>query len=224
MVASHISRRRILRDGIALGALGLAGFPTASVFAAPAATPKLPARGNMVIRNAYVMTMEPGAPDIPDGDVHVSAARSWPSARSVNAAGAKVINGARNDRAAGTGRDALAHVEHAASQHGGRKARARLLPHHRGARAEIPAQRHVSGHTARRCRGDQPGITTVHDWCHNIRWPGLRRGGSAGAARIGDPRALLLRRGAGQCRTTRASTPPTWSGWHATGRTGSTTA
>ena len=60
MVASHISRRRILRDGIALGALGLAGFPTTSAFAAPAATPKLPARGNMVIRNAYVMTMEPG--------------------------------------------------------------------------------------------------------------------------------------------------------------------
>ena len=69
MVASHISRRRILRDGIALGALGLAGFPTASAFAAPAATPKLPARGNMVIRNAYVMTMEPGTPDIKDGDV-----------------------------------------------------------------------------------------------------------------------------------------------------------
>jgi hypothetical protein len=50
MVASHISRRRILRDGIALGALGLAGFPAASAWGAPAATPKLPARGNMVIR------------------------------------------------------------------------------------------------------------------------------------------------------------------------------
>jgi hypothetical protein len=82
MVASHISRRRILRDGIALGALGLAGFPAASAWGAPAATPKLPARGNMVIRNAYVMTMEPGTPDIKDGDVHVRTARSWPSARS----------------------------------------------------------------------------------------------------------------------------------------------
>src|SRR3954464_13121009 len=89
MVASHISRRRILRDGIALGRLGLAGFPTASAFAAPAATPKLPARGNMVIRNAYVMTMEPEAPDIKDGDVHVIVAVG----QKLTAPGATAING-----------------------------------------------------------------------------------------------------------------------------------
>jgi len=45
------------------------GFPAASAFAAPAAALRLPARGNIVIRNAYVMTMEPGAPDIKAGDV-----------------------------------------------------------------------------------------------------------------------------------------------------------
>ena len=58
--ASHLSRRRVLQGGIALGALGAAGLPAASAYAAPAAAPRLPARGNIVIRNAYVMTMEPG--------------------------------------------------------------------------------------------------------------------------------------------------------------------
>src|SRR6478735_1249703 len=88
MVASHISRRRILRDGIALGALGLAGFPTASAFAAPAAPPKLPARGNMVIRNAYVLTMEPGTPDVKDGEIVAVG-------QKLNAPGATAINGSR---------------------------------------------------------------------------------------------------------------------------------
>src|SRR6201989_2578355 len=94
MVASHISRRRILRGGIALGALGLAGFPTASAFAAPAGTPKLPARGNMVIRNAYVMTMEPGTPDLKDGDVHVKDGVIVAVGQKLSAPGATAINGA----------------------------------------------------------------------------------------------------------------------------------
>ncbi len=94
MVASHISRRRILRDGIALGALGLAGFPTASALGAPATTPKLPARGNMVIRNAYVMTMEPGTPDTKDGDVHVKDGVIVAVGQKLNAPGATTINGA----------------------------------------------------------------------------------------------------------------------------------
>jgi hypothetical protein len=66
--ASYLSRRRILQGGIALGVLGLAEFPAPSAFAAPAAASRLPERGNIVIRNAYVMTMEPGTPDIRDGD------------------------------------------------------------------------------------------------------------------------------------------------------------
>ena len=49
--ASHLSRRRVLQGGIALGALGVAGLPAGSAYAAPAATPRLPARGNIGIFN-----------------------------------------------------------------------------------------------------------------------------------------------------------------------------
>ena len=41
------------------------------------------------------------------------------------------------------------------------------------------------------------GITSVHDWCHNIRFARLCRSGFAGAARIRAARALLLWRRAG---------------------------
>src|SRR5437764_556627 len=90
--ASHFSRRRILQGGIALGVLGLAELPAA--LAAPAAAPRLPRRGNVVIRNAYVMTMEPGTPDIKDGDVHVRDGVIVAVGQKLNAPGATTINGA----------------------------------------------------------------------------------------------------------------------------------
>ena len=68
---ARVNRRRVLMGGGALGALGATGLLRAPAFAAPATTPRLPARGNVVIRGAYVMTMEPATGDIRDGDVHV---------------------------------------------------------------------------------------------------------------------------------------------------------
>ena len=112
-------------------------------------------------------------------------------------AGLEHDQGRGHDRAAGAGRDPLAHVEHAAAQHVGREGRVRLFPHHRRARAEIRAKRHVPGHPARRGRGAQfrhhlrPQLVPQH--------PQSRLCGSrpAGAAGIGPARALLLRADAG---------------------------
>src|SRR5262249_12800340 len=50
---ANLSRRAVLRGTAAAGALAL----SRGALAAPA--PRLPARGNFVIGNAYVMTMEP---------------------------------------------------------------------------------------------------------------------------------------------------------------------
>ncbi len=60
-----------------------------------------------------------------------------------------------DDRAAGAGRDPLAHVEHAPAQHVGRQAGHRLFPHHGGARPEMRACRHVPGHAAGGGRSNQ---------------------------------------------------------------------
>ena len=57
MTHLDFTRRGLLGGAAALSAAGSAGFARRA-FAA--AAPKLPPRGNFVIRNAYVMTMEPG--------------------------------------------------------------------------------------------------------------------------------------------------------------------
>src|SRR5882757_8930455 len=61
-----IRRRAFLGGVAALGAMhGLRMDAHAAVFPSVA---QLPARRHVVIRNAYVMTMEPGAADLPNGD------------------------------------------------------------------------------------------------------------------------------------------------------------
>ena len=57
-----------------------------------AAAPKLPARGNFVIRKAYVMTMEKDG-DIKDGDVHVRDGVIVAVGQNLNAPGARTIDG-----------------------------------------------------------------------------------------------------------------------------------
>ena len=117
--------------------------------------------------------------------------------QKLSAPGATVDRRARHDRHAGPGRDALAHVEHAAARHVGREAGLRLLPHDRDARARVRAGRHVPGHAACRRRGDQ--------FRHDLRarlvpqraQSGIRPRGSARAEGVRAARALLLRPDAG---------------------------
>src|SRR5258707_12924241 len=67
-----IARRAFLGGAAALGAYHALGTPARA--AASPSVANLPARGNVLIRNAYVMTMEPGQADLPNGDVHVETA------------------------------------------------------------------------------------------------------------------------------------------------------
>src|SRR5262249_49866658 len=90
---TRVSRRRVVMGGGALGALGTAGLLRVPAFAAPAATPRLPGRGNVVIRGAYVMTMEPATGDIGDADVHVRDGTIVAVGPKLSAPGATVING-----------------------------------------------------------------------------------------------------------------------------------
>src|SRR5262245_49492919 len=70
-MASEISirRRAFLGGAAALGAMHSFRMPAHAVVSPSVSN--LPARSNVVIRNVYVMTMEPGQPDLPNGDVHV---------------------------------------------------------------------------------------------------------------------------------------------------------
>ena len=70
------NRRGFLEAIAAAGSLGLAACATSGqngsrLAAADRKPGKLPSRGEFVVRNAYVVTMDPQLGDIPDGDVHV---------------------------------------------------------------------------------------------------------------------------------------------------------
>ena len=71
-----LSRRGFLGALTALGSIGLSACATSSpqtsrVLAADRTTGQLPPRGEFVVRNAYLVTMDPQLGDIPRGDVHV---------------------------------------------------------------------------------------------------------------------------------------------------------
>ena len=75
MTRSQISRRTVLRGATALGAL-VAASPRLSAQQAPARSAKgpaapLPPRGEFIIRDATVLTMDPKIADLATGDVHV---------------------------------------------------------------------------------------------------------------------------------------------------------
>src|SRR6185503_2145632 len=85
-----VTRRRFVGGAMAFGALGMAGCASTS---SGGAGGRLPAQGEYLIRNAYVMTMEPGVADIPDGAVHVRAGRIVAAGAAVEAPGAEAIDG-----------------------------------------------------------------------------------------------------------------------------------
>ena len=92
----RLGRRGFLGGAVAAGALGLAGLPgdvLAQAAARKGAVAPLPARGNFVIRNAYVMTMDSGLGDIAKGDVHVKDGAIVAVGRNVAAPGAERIDG-----------------------------------------------------------------------------------------------------------------------------------
>jgi 5-methylthioadenosine/S-adenosylhomocysteine deaminase len=68
------SRRGFLEAIAALSSLGLAACsagPQRLARSADRKTGKLPERGEFVVRNAYLVTMDAKLGDIPSGDVHV---------------------------------------------------------------------------------------------------------------------------------------------------------
>src|SRR5215813_3851063 len=70
-----LSRRNFLGALTALGSLSLAACATdskqTSRLGAAVVRQDSPPRGEFVVRNAYVVTMDPQLGDIPSGDVHV---------------------------------------------------------------------------------------------------------------------------------------------------------
>ncbi len=91
MSKTDISRRRLLEGAAALGMLSV---PSSSVLGQSSRRSEtLPARRDVLIRGAYVLTMDPAIPDLPTGDVHVRGGTIAAVGAKLDVRGAQIIDG-----------------------------------------------------------------------------------------------------------------------------------
>jgi 5-methylthioadenosine/S-adenosylhomocysteine deaminase len=94
----RINRRNLVRGGAAVGA---AVFLAKPAVAQPGAAPSqaarpaaaLPSRGEFVVRGAFVVTVDPKLGELPRGDVHVRAGEIVAVGENITAPGAEAIDG-----------------------------------------------------------------------------------------------------------------------------------
>ncbi len=165
-----IDRRQFIGGAAALGAAGLLGTPgTASGHGGHRGGRGLPRRESFVIRGAYVMSMDPAIGDVADGDVAVRDGRIVGVGRRLH--GGRVIDGRGTIVMPGL-IDTHWHLwtalhrsmANSSPTNGYFALNVRLGTQfqpediYQGARLALAEALHS-------------GITTVHDWSHNIRGP-----------------------------------------------------
>ncbi|HEY6864376.1 MAG TPA: amidohydrolase family protein [Burkholderiales bacterium] len=161
-----ISRRHFLGGLAALGAAGCVG-PGAR----PAASRALPAAGDVLIRDAHVMTMDPRLGDRPGARIHVSGGRIVAVGRDVEAPGAQVID-ARGMIALPGLVETHWHLWNTLlrSMSGDRRELGYFPTALALGKAYLPSDMY-QGTRLGAAEAIHGGITFVHDWCHNIRGP-----------------------------------------------------
>jgi cytosine/adenosine deaminase-related metal-dependent hydrolase len=160
------SRREFLGGMAALGTLGLPGCAS---MAGAAGSPG--ERGEFLIRKAYVMTMDSSAGDLPDADVHVRNGAIVAVGRNIQASGAQVIDGRGTIVLPGFF-ETHWHMWNALlrSMSGDKREHGYFPTALALGKAYLPDDMY-QGTRLGCAEAINGGITTVHDWCHNIRGP-----------------------------------------------------
>ena len=175
MTGTVLGRRRLLKGAAAVATAALtprALFAQQAARGAGAPGAPLPARGELLIRGATVLTMDPAQPDLAAGDVHVRDGAIVAVAERISAPGAQVIDAADMICIPGFV-DTHFHMWTSSF---------RLF-----VRADVPALGYFpvtarlgplmgpedSYRSVRLGAADalSAGITTVHNWAHNTRSP-----------------------------------------------------
>ena len=165
-----IDRRQFIGGAAALGAAGLLGTPhTASGHGRHGGKRGLPRRETFVIRGAYVLSMDPAIGDVPDGDVAVRDGRIVGVGRKLH--GGRVIDGRGAIVMPGL-IDTHWHLwtalhrsmANSSPTNGYFALNVRLG-------TQIQPDDIYQGARLALAEALTSGITTVHDWSHNIRGP-----------------------------------------------------
>ncbi len=161
------NRREFLGSVAALGALGLPGCASL----AGSAPSMLPGRSEVVIRNAYVMTMDAKLGDLSDADVHVRNGAIVAVGRSLEAAGAWDIDGRGMIVLPGLVETHWHMWNTLLRSMSGDKRELGYFPTALNlGKAYLPSDMYQGTRLAA-AEALNGGITFVHDWCHNIRSP-----------------------------------------------------
>jgi 5-methylthioadenosine/S-adenosylhomocysteine deaminase len=172
MVGSSIlNRRDMMRGTLALGTAAIAGLSGTPGLAAPQPAPRLPARGNFVIRNAFVMTMEPGTGDIAGGDVHVKDGVIVAVGRYLDAPDARTIKGEDTIVLPGLVETHWHMWNTLLRSMSGEKAEFGYFRTTAALGQKYQAGDMYQGTRLAAAEAINSGITFVHSWCHNIRGP-----------------------------------------------------
>src|SRR5882724_7345856 len=165
MIAHRFSRRGILRGATSLAALAASG----QSLAAPAQ--RVPQRGHFLIRNAFVMTMERDTGDIAGCDVQVRDGAIVAVGPKLNAPGAATINGEGMIALPGLVETHWHMWNTLLRSMSGDKREYGYFPTTLALGKVFLPQDMYQGTRLACAEALYSGITSVHDWCHNIRSP-----------------------------------------------------
>jgi cytosine/adenosine deaminase-related metal-dependent hydrolase len=168
-----LCRRSFIRGAVALGGASLFASP---VLAAARADPKaarsaarLPARGEFVVRNAYVMTMDPALGDIPGGSVHVKNGEIVAVGKDVAAPGARVLDGAGMIVLPGLVETHWHMWNTLFRSFAGDQKDHGYFPTVARFGMQMTPDDMYQGARLAAAEAVNSGMTSVHDWCHNVR-------------------------------------------------------
>ena len=152
-------------------ALGVSAFAMPAGSAVSPSIGNLPGRGYVVIRNAYVMSMAPGAADLANGDVRVENGEIAEVGTALAAPGAQVIDGEGFILMPGLvdthwhmWTTLLRNMSGNTPEHG-------YFPTTTAVGNVYTPRDMYYGTLLSAAEALFSGITTVHDWCHNIITP-----------------------------------------------------
>ena len=171
-----VSRRGFLSAVAALGTISLAGCGTqstkrANVTAPDRAAAKLPDRGEFVVRGAQILTMDPALGDLAGGDLHVRAGEIVAVGKDLRISGGEIIDGRHMIVLPGMV-DTHSHLWNSPLRNlVGEGPKMGYFALTLGLGAQYTPEDMYRGVRLGVAEMLYSGITTVHDWSHNIRGP-----------------------------------------------------
>ncbi|MBN9082689.1 MAG: amidohydrolase family protein [Rhizobiales bacterium] len=172
--ARRAMSRRAMLQHMAAASAALAVVPSRVLAQAPASqsvTTALPARGEYLIRNALVLTMDAKLGDLPKGDIHVRDGAIVAVGPSLQAAGATVID-ATNMIALPGLIDTHWHMWGSVARNmAGEDSKTGYFLFARAVGDVFTPEDNARGVRLSLAEAIHSGITTVHNWAHNLPKP-----------------------------------------------------